>query len=66
MAPPPATAHMGEYKCELCESMDTSFDIVGGAAGNSRKSETFGNKDAPELVLRVVCHACGYTWMEER
>ncbi|CAN0033395.1 unnamed protein product [Sphacelaria rigidula] len=62
----PATVRMGEYKCDTCEGLDTSFDVIGGASVGSRKAETFGNKDAPELVLRVVCHSCGSTWLEER
>ena len=56
----------GEYQCEACSSEDTSFDIIGGASDGSRKGETFGKKDAPELVLRVICHACGNNWLEER
>lgn len=61
-----AAPHVGEYQCESCSSLDTSFDIIGGAAVGTRKAETFGKKDAPELILRVVCHACGNNWLEER
>lgn len=61
-----ATPHVGEYQCESCSSDNTSFDIIGGAAVGTRKAETFGKKDAPELILRVVCHACGNNWLEER
>lgn len=61
-----AAPHVGEYQCESCSSLDTSFDIIGGAAVGTRKAETFGRKDAPELILRVVCHACGNNWLEER
>ncbi|CAM9801558.1 unnamed protein product [Pylaiella littoralis] len=61
-----AAPRVGEYQCESCESENTSFDIIGGAAVGSRKAETFGSKDAPELILRVLCHACGNNWLEER
>lgn len=61
-----AAPHVGEYQCESCTSDNTSFDIIGGAAVGTRKAETFGKKDAPELILRVVCHACGNNWLEER
>ena len=61
-----AAPHVGEYQCESCSSDNTSFDIIGGAAVGTRKAETFGKKDAPELILRVVCHACGNNWLEER
>lgn len=61
-----AVPHVGEYQCESCSSDNTSFDIIGGAAVGTRKAETFGRKDAPELILRVVCHACGNNWVEER
>lgn len=61
-----AAPHVGEYRCESCSSDNTSFDIIGGAAVGTRKAETFGRKDAPELILRVVCHACGNNWVEER
>ncbi|CAM9366973.1 unnamed protein product [Hapterophycus canaliculatus] len=61
-----AAPRAGEYQCESCESDNTSFDIIGGAAVGTRKAETFGKKDAPELILRVLCHACGNNWLEER
>ncbi|CAM9681785.1 unnamed protein product [Ectocarpus sp. 12 AP-2014] len=61
-----AAPRAGEYQCESCESVNTSFDIIGGAAVGTRKAETFGKKDAPELILRVLCHACGNNWLEER
>lgn len=66
VAAPAAPARKGEYRCEACSSENTSFDIIGGASDGSRKGETFGRKDAPELVLRVSCLACGNSWIEER
>eukprot|EP00752_Nemacystus_decipiens_P004173 g3816.t1 len=47
-----AAPRVGEYQCQSCESDNTSFDIIGGAAVGTRKAETFGKKDAPELILR--------------
>ncbi|CAN0088827.1 unnamed protein product [Discosporangium mesarthrocarpum] len=53
------------FKCECCDSNETTFEIVNGGGMSSRKTETWGTKDALEVMLRVRCKDCCYTWIEE-
>ncbi|CAM9509946.1 unnamed protein product [Choristocarpus tenellus] len=61
-----AAAAVSGYNCESCGSPDTTFDVIGGGGMGARKAETWGNKDAPEMTIRVRCQACYHTWIEER
>ncbi|KAG5189041.1 hypothetical protein JKP88DRAFT_302636 [Tribonema minus] len=53
------------YRCDVCHSDNTIFSSIGGDGGQTRKGETWGNKEAAALMVRIDCRNCGRSWTEE-
>lgn len=50
--------------CPRCGTRDTTYAYVRGVR-DIGKSETWGNKDAADVLLRFRCPACEHVWESE-
>ena len=54
-----------DFKCSACGGNETKWAYL-SSVRDVGKSETWGSKSKPELLVRVVCEQCGNSWNQEK
>lgn len=53
-----------KFSCPRCSARDAKWGYL-SSMRDIGKSETWGSKNRPDMLIRIVCNECGHSWQSE-